>query len=139
MHGVLGRGMQLTLRPRAVTVKQLPAAFDSKQEQIFLREFEDCLNVSRPCIVLDCSQACEIDGPFLHLLLCCLEEAMKRNGDVRLAALTPEAKAALKVSRIERLFKTYETETEAVDSFQQPSGYVACGDDGYSQPAESAA
>ena len=139
MQKIPRRGMEITPRTRAVTVKQLPPVFNAKQERMFLREIESCLNVSRPCIVLDCSEARQIDRPFLHLLLCCLEEAMKRNGDVRLAALRPDARAILKLAGIQRLFKSYETVAEAVESFQQASECGFRAESGYAEASENAA
>jgi hypothetical protein len=56
----------------------------------------------------------------IHLLLCCLEEAMKRNGDVRLAALRPDVLAALKSAEVDSLFQCFETIGDAVESFHRP-------------------
>src|SRR5579871_2507600 len=82
---------RMTLRPRAVAVKQLPETLESRRGRLFFRELESCMNdVDRPCIVLDCSSLRKMDLHAIHLLLCCLEGAMKRNGDVRLAAVAPE-------------------------------------------------
>jgi anti-anti-sigma regulatory factor len=106
---------------------------------MFLRELEGCLNVARPCVVLDCSQARQMDKPLLHLLLSCLEETLKRNGDVRLAALSPEARTSLRLSGIERLFKIFDTTAEAVDSFQRPADAAARSGWSHSQPTGSAA
>lgn len=60
------------------------------------------------------------DTSTVHLLLCCLEEAMKRNGDVRLAALRPEVQSALKAAEVDSLFQCYETIGDAVESFHRP-------------------
>jgi anti-sigma B factor antagonist len=139
MHKISTQGMEITLRTRAVTVKQMPAALHTKQKQMFLREMENCLSARRPCIVLDCSEAKQIDRTFLHLLLCCLEEAMKRNGDVRLAAVPPEMREILKRARVDRLFRIFETCAEAADSFQRPSGSVIYANESYREPAEDAA
>jgi len=57
----------------------------------------------------------------VFILLSCLEEAMKRNGDVRLAAVSPQAKAALKATGADILFKFFETTEDAVASFQRPA------------------
>jgi anti-anti-sigma regulatory factor len=108
-----------------VTVKQLPATFDAKQQQRFLHELEECWSVSRPRIVLDCANARQVDHSFVHLLLCSLEEAMKRNGDVRLAGIGPEAKTILKLYGVDRLFKIFATNEEAIESYQSPHEYPA--------------
>ncbi len=78
------------------------------------------MNIERPCVVLDCSRIREMDKSAIHMLLCCLEEAMKRDGDVKLAAVSPLARRALEATRVDRLFEIYETEAEAVSSFFQP-------------------
>ncbi len=127
----------MTFQRRAVTVKQLPAVFGREQERAFLRELESSLKVSRPCIVLDCSQTQQMDKSAVHLLLCCLEEAMKLNGDVRLAAVRPGTRVNLRLLGIDRLFKIFETTAEATDSFQRAHGYAAYGEK--KQHAENAA
>ena len=109
----------MTLRARVVTVKQLPGELNSKGELLFHSELESCVNTDRPCIVLDCSKVCQMDRSAIRLLLCCLEEAMKRNGDVKLTALRAEAMAALELSGIDRLFETFDTIAEAVNSFSR--------------------
>ena len=125
-----------------VTVKQLPAAFDARHERIFLLQLEDCWNASRPRIVLDCANVRQIDHPFVHLLLSCLEEAMKRNGDVRLAGVGPEARALLKRHGVDRLFKIFATNQGAIESYQGRQEYSATPapslDNGGQPPAKDA-
>ena len=99
---------------------QLPEAMNSNQLQAFLCELRDCAQSSRPRIVIDCSKLRRMDQAVLLLLLSCLEEAMKRNGDVKLAALSAEAKAVLDSTGAAPLFKTFETVVEAIDSFRRP-------------------
>jgi anti-anti-sigma factor len=112
-----------------VAVKQLPDALNPERMQHFFRELESFINVDRPRIVLDCSGVRRMDSFALHLLLCCLEEAMKRNGDVRLAALSEEAKAALSSAGVRRLFDVFDTTSEAVSSFRRnPLDMQAGGD-----------
>jgi len=76
---------------RAVSIKQLPEKLDVERGQIFFRELGSCMSVERPCIVFDCSMVREMDQYAAQLLLCCLEGAIKRNGDVRLAMVYPAA------------------------------------------------
>jgi anti-sigma B factor antagonist len=111
------------MRTRAVTVKKLPAELDEPEARVFLREFEECLSGRRPAVVLDCSAVNGLGRDELWVMLRCLEEAMKRNGDVRLAKVSREARAALEDSGVTRLFKSYATSAEAIASFQQPMGY----------------
>lgn len=110
----------MTNRLHGVAVKQLPDTFNPERVQLFFRELESSINVDRPRIVLDCSGVRRMDRSALHLLLCCLEEAMKRNGDVKLAALPEEATATLSSTGVSRLFEVFETTSDAVNSFRRP-------------------
>lgn len=93
---------------------------DGVQQEALYRELEACINVDRPAVVLDCSLLRRLDKPAIHFLLCCLEEAMKRNGDVRLAALQPETKMAMESTGAALLFETFESIGEALESFRVP-------------------
>ena len=114
-----GREFGMSHSRRAISIKQLPEKLDRKRGGLFFRELESSLNVERPCIVLDCSRVREMDLYAVHLLLCCLEGAIKRNGDVRLAAVAPAAALNLELAGLDRLFMTYATVDEAAESFQR--------------------
>jgi anti-sigma B factor antagonist len=105
---------------RSVAVRKLPERISGAQRDQVYKDLESSINVDRPAVVLDCSGLRRLDGSAIHLLLCCLEEAMKRNGDVRLAGLRPEAKAALQAAEVESLFQFFESVGEAVESFHRP-------------------
>lgn len=109
----------MTTGKRNVTVKQLPSSSDLEATLIFLQEVEIFMAQRRPNLVLDCSTQEDLDDATLHLMLHCLEEALKRNGDVRVAALSPRAEAAFTAARLGRLFDSYETPAEAVASFHE--------------------
>jgi anti-sigma B factor antagonist len=104
---------------RTVTVKQLPETLDAKQCSGILSEVESSMSTHRPCVVLDCSRVHRMGSTATHLLLCCLEEAMKRNGDVRLAAVSPDAKMILELTGVDRLFEMFDTNQDAVNSFRR--------------------
>lgn len=113
-----------------------------KRGRLFFNELESRMNIDRPCMVLDCSRVREMDRFAIHMLLCCLEEAMKRDGDVKLAAVSPSAREMLELTRVDRLFEIYETETEAVNSFFRPhagQAFFAGGNKDSDQLSESAA
>jgi len=111
----------MRFRPCNVTVTQLPEKVDIKHGRLFFKELEARMNIDRPCMVLDCSRVQQMDRFAIHMLLCCLEEAMKRDGDVKLAAVSPSALATLEMTRVDRLFEIYDTESEAVSSFFRPN------------------
>jgi len=114
----------MNLLARTVIVERLPEAGDPKRERIFLSELASSLDkMIRPRVVLDCSLMRKIDSGGLHLLLRCLEEAMKRNGDVRLAAVPEKAQTAFRALGIDRLFRIYHSAAEATESFRQPQKF----------------
>ena len=110
----------MRFRPCTVTVTQLPEKLKMKEGRLFFKDLQRHIKIERPCIVLDCAKVQEMDKHAIHMLLCCLEEAMKRNGDVRLAAVTPSIGEILEQTRVDRLFEIYETQSEAVNSFFRP-------------------
>jgi hypothetical protein len=54
----------------------------------------------------------------VEMLLRCLEEVLKRDGDLKLAALSREAEVILELMRVARVFETFQSCEDAVRSFQ---------------------
>jgi anti-anti-sigma regulatory factor len=99
---------------------QLPEQLGKKDARNFAREVERCMNIARPYLVIDCSRVRHLDKTAAHLLLCCLEEALKRNGDVKLVGIPPlMSDAVLGPVGMDRLFEIFETTADAVNSFYQ--------------------
>lgn len=117
----------MMLRPRVVDVLQWPEELNAEQEQIFLRELAKSLEAKRPRIVLDLSVQCQVDQFAIRLLIHSLEEAMKLNGDIRLASVSRQAREALESARAAHLFQMFDSTTEAIRSFQRPSMAVTSG------------
>jgi anti-anti-sigma factor len=109
---------------RPVTVHQVPEQVTLEEERTFLRELEKYVEVDRPRLVLDCSRLRLMDDGAIHLLLSCLEEAMKRKGDVKLASLRPGADAMLRFSGADRLFEAYASTADAVRSYRERPGSI---------------
>lgn len=131
--------MRIVMRP--VTVHQVPEQVTAAEARSFLHELERYVEMDRPRLVLDCSRLRRMDDAAIHLLLSCLEEAMKRKGDVKLAALRPGAEAMLSFSGAGRLFETFPSTADAVRSYRGRSLSVqlpSYGND-FADEAESAA
>jgi anti-anti-sigma regulatory factor len=107
----------MTIRKRDVAVMQLQEVGTAKQGQAFLRDMERCIDAERPFVVLDCSNLHQLDKSGVQLLLCCLEEAMKRNGDLKLAGLPAAVESALESFGALGLFEIHDTTASAVSSF----------------------
>ncbi len=116
----------MTPTKRVVTVQQIPDKVSpANQRKILDYMQEKCSETERPRFVFDCSLIRNMDIPTIQLLLSSLEEAMKCNGDLRLAALRPEAESTLRLSGVSRLFETYATTEAAVQSFQKHTASMA--------------
>ena len=100
-----------------VVVMQVPEQFNAGEVRNFMEELGPLLGSNRPRIVLDCSQVRSIDSAGVEALLQCLEETLKRDGDLKLAALSPESEVILELMRVARVFEAYPTSDEAVRSF----------------------
>jgi len=107
-------------KPDGVTIKLVPEPLSRKQERLFFHNFQISADASRPRVVLDCSNVRHPNKSFVRLLLSCLEESMKRNGDVRLAALPSDAMALLTQIGADRIFDIHPTTDDAVASFRRP-------------------
>lgn len=100
-----------------VVVMELPEKLNHAEGSAFLDELRPLLEIDRPRIVLDCSRVQHIDSAGIEILLHCMEETMKRDGDVKLAAISPASAAILELMRVDRLFEVFDTATEATQSF----------------------
>jgi len=128
--------MMIKMRP--VTVHQFPEQVSAAEERAFLRELKEYVDIDRPRLVFDCSRLRLMDEDAIHLLLSCLEEAMKRKGDVKLASLRPGTEAMLRFSGASGLFETYATTADAVRSYRErPSLAVRPSFDSGELPADA--
>lgn len=101
-----------------VIVMELPEKLNHVEGRTFLAEMKPLLENDRPRIVLDCSQVQHIDSAGIEVLLECMDEVMKRDGDLKLATLSPSCAAILELMRVDRLFEVFETADEAARSFR---------------------
>ena len=104
---------------RPVVVKRIPERLNLKQAKTFLREIDPILSSDRPQIVLDCSQVKQMDAAGVEMLLHCLSQVIRRDGDLKLAALSPQAAVLLEMTRTDRLFEVYDSISDAVLSFSR--------------------
>lgn len=112
--------LQLRLRDAdEVTVRRLPEQLNSRQGQAFMRQIQKLLKTAPPHLVFDASQVRELDAVGIHLLLLCLEEAMKCNGDIKLAAIPDGPSAILASTGVADLFEIFDSTAEAAQSFHR--------------------
>lgn len=98
-------------------MKRMPERLNAPASKKFLNEVGPFLRSDRPQLVFDLSQVKQMDAAGVDMLLHCLNETMKRDGDVKLASLSPQAAVVLEMTRTERLFEIYQNSTDAVRSY----------------------
>jgi len=98
-------------------IKKLPRRFVREHAVRFHCKVQQLLNSDRPQIVFDLSKTRHMDLKGADVLLQCLREAVKCDGEVKLAGLTPLVSIVLELTRIGQLFETYESTTSAAKSF----------------------
>ncbi len=102
---------------RPVVVKRVPERLNLREARIFQKEVRPFFRADRPQIVFDMSAVKHLDAGGVDMLLQCMAEASRRDGDLKLASLSPQACLVLELTRTDRLFEIYETATDAVKSF----------------------
>jgi len=107
-----------------VIVIEVPEQLNQTEVSSVRNEIEPLLDNDRPRIVLDCSQVQQMDSAGVEMLLHCLEGVMKRDGDMKLAALSPACATILELMRVDRLFEIFETSEAAVQSFHAFPSYA---------------
>ena len=95
----------------------MPETMNLKQARNFLKEVEAFLNSDRPQLVFDMSQVRHIDAGGIDVLLQCMREVIKHDGDLKLASVSSQAAVVLELTRTGRLFEIYDNSTQAVKSF----------------------
>lgn len=111
--------MEINSRP--VVVKRMPERVNARTAREFLRDVQPFLTTDRPQLVFDLSQVVQLDSAGVEMLLRCMSEAHRRDGDLKLASPSAQAAIILELTRTERLFEIYESSTDAVRSF---SGFL---------------
>jgi anti-anti-sigma factor len=111
------KGVLEMLTSGPVVVMQVPEILNVKEVGDFMEELGPLLESNRPRVVLDCSQVRSMESAGVEMLLRCLEEVLKRDGDLKLASLSPEAEVILELMRVSRVFEAFQTCEDAVRSF----------------------
>jgi anti-sigma B factor antagonist len=102
---------------KPVVIKRLPHSMDNNGARRFYEDVEFLLHSDRPQLVFDLSQVERLDVSGVETLLRCMREAMRRDGDVKLSGVSPQASTVLELTRTDRLFEIYETSTDAARSY----------------------
>jgi len=107
---------------RPVIVKNLPERLTAGNTGPFFCEVKPILEGDRPRVVFNFSNVRHFDYAGVAVLLTCIEEVLKKNGDLKLAAVSAPSLTILEITRVDRLFEIFDNTADAVKSFFQIPG-----------------
>jgi anti-sigma B factor antagonist len=102
---------------RPVVVKRMPERLNFKQARMVWQQVRPIICSDRPQVVFDLSSVKHLDAAGVDMLLQCMGEVMKRDGDLKLGGISPEAAVILELTRTDRFFEIYDSTQDAVTSF----------------------
>jgi hypothetical protein len=78
---------------------------------------QDVLRMDQPRVVFDFCSVTHLDSAGIDFLLNCLSAIVRRDGELKLAAVSPQAATVLEITRVGRFFEIFPTVEDAVRSF----------------------
>jgi anti-sigma B factor antagonist len=78
---------------------------------------QELLRRDEPRVVFDFGSVTQMDSSGVEFLLDCLSSIVRRDGELKLAALSTQAATVLEITRVGRLFEIFPTVEDAVRSF----------------------
>lgn len=81
------------------------------------RKLDSLITDGHVCLVVDLSHLDYISSSGLRVLLAAIKRVKKEQGDIRLASLQPSVKEVFDIAGFTQLFRLFDKEEEAVNSF----------------------
>jgi anti-anti-sigma factor len=100
-----------------VEVVNISRATLKEAEEFKTRLVED-INEGWRRVVIDLTECEFIDSTFLGTLVVSLKKLATLGGDLRLIGFQPSVHTMFELTRLSRVFESYETKEEALDSFK---------------------
>ena len=94
---------------------QRATSVDSNKFKTFVMEL---LDLNKNKIVVDFSECDFIDSTFLSVLVTALKKIVQKDGDLRLTGLNKSASTMFTLTGMNKVFKIFSNELEAVGSFK---------------------
>ncbi len=117
-------------------IVKLPGSFTLHDMAGVSTSLKSALSVESPCVVLDFSDVHEMDTAAMDLLLNCASELIRRDGTLKIAALSPQAATLLELTGMNRILDGMPGSSETAPAFQEavraqavPVGNVAVAEE----------
>ena len=80
----------------------------------------DGIDIGERKIIVDLSMCEFVDSTFMGTLVVSLRKVSALNGDLKLVELHPSARSLFELARLFRIFETFNSREEAIESFNKP-------------------
>ena len=104
-----------------VNVIQLSGRLDASSSADVELQLNALIDAARVRLVINLEQLDYISSSGLRVLLATLKKVRKQEGDLMLACLKPYVKEVFDIAGFTQLFKIFDQEADAVDSYGQAS------------------
>jgi len=98
-------------------VLKFPERVSGTEARLFASRISSELKHDRPCVIADFSGVRQIDSQALDILLECLVEVTRRDGEFYLGAVSPEAATVLELTQMDTVFALLPEAVEASTNF----------------------
>lgn len=105
------------LTKEGITVVALEGTLDLGKQSKLKEELYKQVPTDRPCLVLNMRKVEFIDSACLGVITGLARRLREKGGDVRLASLHDEVQSILQITRLERIFKIFDTTDDAIRSY----------------------
>jgi anti-anti-sigma factor len=89
-----------------------------KEAEVFKNMLKKDIDSGNKKLVIDLSFCEFIDSTFLGTIVISLKKITAIGGDIKLVGFQPAVRSMFELTRISKVFETFETTDEAVNSFQ---------------------
>jgi len=103
---------------RPIIVVTMPERLTRVHNRDFLLTIAALLKADRTRIVFDCSQVREIDRAGTDMLLHCVEQVIRQDGELNLSSVPTKILAVLELTCVDRLFEIFQNNADAVESYK---------------------
>lgn len=113
------RSLEIAVREAGrVTVLSLTGRLSVDEEPLLKRAITTQLEAGRVLLVLNLAAVSLIDSAGLGALVAACVKMRRRHGDLKLVRVTRRNDHALRITRLDTVFESFESEDEAVGSFE---------------------
>ena len=108
-----------TMEDEQVTILEIGGRFDAYEAPQVRKWFQTQEEAALKYTIVNLTQVDFIDSSALAALVQGMKRCRQINGDLYLSGLQPQVKIIFELTRLDKAFKIYETDAEAIEAFNK--------------------